>query len=226
MSFRLLAVICLSFFSTFSLASKSINYKVTITNITRGQTFTPQLLVTHNAKVQLFQLGQPAGDNLELLAEAGATQPFTDYLLGLGNRVGEVKTIGGLLAPGDSVSTRITAGHRQGFISMGAMLIPTNDTFVGANRVRLPRQGERSVFLRAYDAGTELNDQNCANMPGPRCGGEDFSAGPNDTDEGYVYVGNGFHSLGDVDGEGNEILGPLVYDWNNPVAIMTIKRIY
>jgi hypothetical protein len=28
-----------------------------------------------------------------------------------------------------------------------------------------------------------------------------------------------------MDKKGNEILGPLVYDWRNPVALVTIKRI-
>ena len=35
-------------------------YEVTVTNITPGQTFTPQMVVTHAADISLFQLGEPA----------------------------------------------------------------------------------------------------------------------------------------------------------------------
>jgi len=199
-------------------------YEVTITNITRGQTFTPQMVVTHNPDVQLFELGSPASSELEVLVEAGDTGPATELLSNL-PEVSEVKTIPGLLGPGESISTTITTNiFRHPVISMAAMLIPTNDTFVALNSVPLPRRGTISRHLKAYDAGTELNDQNCANMPGPRCGGEGSSAF-SETDEGYVYIGNGFHEIGDNDVAGNEILGPLVYDWRNPVAKITIRRI-
>ena len=40
-------------------------YEVTITNLTPGQSFTPQLVATHSRKVSLFELGQPAGEALE-----------------------------------------------------------------------------------------------------------------------------------------------------------------
>ncbi len=222
----LIAVFCLTATGLAAADSyRPINtYKVTITNITRAQTFTPQLVVTHNKKVRLFELGKPASAALATLAESGDTQPLTDVLAGAGRKVGDVKTISGLLLPGKSVSTTITANpYRQPFISLAAMLIPTNDTFVALNTIRLPYL-RKTVMAPAYDAGSELNDQNCLNMPGPRCGGAGDSA-PADTDEGYVYIGNGFHELGDVDEAGNEILGPLTYDWRNPVAKITIQRI-
>ncbi len=183
-----------SVISVFFLAASSLavadyypstaTYEVTITNITRGQTFTPQLVVAHSRKVQLFDLGEPASDELATLAESGNTQPLTDVLLNAGNKVGEVKTVDGLLLPGKSVTTTITTNPRkQFFISLAAMLIPTNDTFVSLNKVRLPFYGKKTVMALAYDAGSELNDQNCLNIPGPRCGGAGDSA-PADTDEG------------------------------------------
>jgi hypothetical protein len=67
-----------------------------------------------------------------------------------------------------------------------------------------------------------VNDQNCANIPGPRCGGEGTSPAPQPSDEGFVHVGNGFHDLGDAPG----VLAPAHYDWNNPVAIVTIRRVH
>lgn len=229
MLFRTAAFILLSILSSFALADKNryeLTYEVTITNITRGQTFTPQLVATHSRQVSLFEVGDLASEPLAILAEGGNTQPLSDWLISQGKDVGEVKTIPGLLGPGESVSTIITANpYRRSFISMAAMLIPTNDTFVAVNGIKLPLRGKKTRLLSAYDAGTEFNDQNCANIPGPRCGGEGVSE-PSDSDEGYIYIGNGFHDLGTVDEEGNEILKPSVYDWRNSVAKITVQRVY
>jgi hypothetical protein len=112
MLLRVVMIGLLSIVSSFALADKKryeFTYEITITNITRGQTFTPQLVVTHSNNVALFDVGDLASEPLALLAEGGDTQPFTDLLLTLGQDVGEVKTIPGLLGPGESISTKITA---------------------------------------------------------------------------------------------------------------------
>lgn len=199
-------------------------YEVSITNITPGQTFTPQLVTTHSRQLALYTLGAPASDELATLAESGNTAPMTELLLSTGNLVGEAKTIGGLLGPGETATVQVKATRRTKRLSIGAMLIPTNDTFVGADSLNLPRWGSKTYYLQAFDAGTEFNDQNCANIPGPRCGGEPDSA-PADTDEGFVHVSNGFHELGLSDDEGNEILGPATYSWLNPVAKVVVTRV-
>ena len=197
-------------------------YEVTITNLTPGQTFTPQLVATHSAKLALFELGQPAGEALEILAEGGDTVPLTNVLLASPYDVADVQTVPGLLGPGQSVTVVVEGTRFERYLSLAAMLIPTNDTFVAIDSVRLPRY-RRAVTALAYDAGTEANDQNCLNMPGPRCGGEGHSPGPNDGDEGFVHVSNGFHSLPAADS--GEVLGPQVYDWRNPVARVEVRRI-
>ncbi len=199
-------------------------YEVTITNLTRGQTFTPQLVTTHKRSVRLFQGGEPASLGLEILAEDGDTTMLSQELAAQGGVVGAIETIPGLLGPGQSASITISSSRQHRFLSVAAMLIPTNDAFMSVMRMRLPNRGSVSRIARAYDAGTELNDQNCLNIPGPRCGGEGHSPGPNVGDEGYVHIGNGFHQLPPaVDGE---VLGPLVYDWRNPVARVVVRRIY
>ncbi len=199
-------------------------YKVTITNLTPGQTFTPQLLATHSKRISLFAVGEPASAGLEVLAEAGGTDGVTTQLLSQPDQVSDVATVPGLLAPGASVSYEVSAANHHRFLSMAAMLIPTNDTFVAVDRLRLPRRGSPSTIALAYDAGTEANDQNCLNIPGPRCGGAGHSPGPNPGDEGLVTVSNGFHALPSAS-EG-EVLGPQVYDWRNPVARIVVRRIY
>lgn len=202
-------------------AVAQVDYEVTITNITPGQTFTPQLVVTHPGDAIIFRLGEPASPELEMLAESGATAPLTEALSAVAM---DITTIPGLLGPGEQASVVVSGNPGRGFISVAAMLIPTNDTFVAMNRMKLPRSGAVQQMVPAYDAGTEYNDQNCANIPGPVCGGEGNSPGPNDTDEGFVHIGNGMHELGDEDEMGNPIIDPKTYDWRNSVARITVRR--
>ncbi len=219
-----LAFLLCAFGATNALADQQV-YEVSVTNITKGQTFTPILVVAHRPDVHLFELGQPAGSELEVMAEAGNIAPLEALLTTMQGDVGDTNTNGALLGPGETVVIPITADGRFRRFSVAGMLIPTNDTFVALDGVALPQGFSSLQFLAvAYDAGTEENDQNCANIPGPRCGGEGLSA-PAAGDEGHIHVSNGFHDLGDSDGAGNEVLGPLTYDWRNPVAKITVRRV-
>ena len=75
--------------------------------------------------------------------------------------------------------------------------------------------GKRTFYANGYDAGSEMNDELCVNIPGPRCGGDgEFKAL---SGEGYVHISPGIQGIGD--------LSSAVYDWRNPVAVVTIQRI-
>ncbi|NOQ65438.1 MAG: hypothetical protein GQ582_13085 [Methyloprofundus sp.] len=205
-------------------AEEMMRYEVSLTNITKGQAFTPQLIATHDDSVRLFTFGQPASEPLEMLAEAGDTTLLTELIMTVPDKVGYVMTVPGLLEPGKTVTVEIKGHPKHHQLTFAAMLLPTNDTFVALQGMSLPTQGSVSYFALAYDAGTEANDQNCAHIPGPYCGGEAHSMA-SDRDEGFVYISNGFHDLGEMDAEGNEILGTKLYDWRDSVAYVTIKRI-
>lgn len=208
--------------SSTAVMAQTVDYEVTITNLTPGQTFTPQLVVTHSNDFRLFTLGDPASEALEILAEGGDTSPVGDEAA---NFATDIQTIDGLLAPGETASIVVAGPAERGFFTVAAMMIPTNDTFIAANHVRLPEQGSLMRRLFAHDAGTEANDQNCNNIPGPRCGGEGYSPDVEDGDEGFVHISNGFHDLGDIADDGGELLGPRAYDWRNSVARVVVRRI-
>jgi hypothetical protein len=200
-------------------------WQVEITNVTPAQLFTPILAATHYGSVDMFEPGAPASEALEAIAEGGDIGPMTQILELAGRQVGDIETNGALLAPSESV-TLMLKGRPGQRLSLAGMLLPTNDTFVGVDSVFLPAYGELVVHALAYDAGTEANDQSCAHIPGgANCAGEAISA-PAATDEGFVAVSNGIHNLGTVDGMGYEIIQPAHYDWNNPVAIVKITRVY
>ena len=98
-----------------------------------------------------------------------------------------------------------------------AMLIPTNDAFFALNAVELPQKGTDTYFSVAYDAGSELNDEQCAHIPGPAtvCSGEGVSVGQG---EGFVHIHPGIHGIADLAAD--------IYDWRNPVAQITVTRIF
>ncbi len=192
------------------------SYEVTVTNIS-ATTFTPLLVVAHKKDISLFETGTPASDELALLAEGGATGPFAELLGTLPELVGDVESTEGLLGPGQSVTVRLDTAFEFDHISVAAMLLPTNDSFVGLNTVRAPRFRWQTLNFTAigYDAGSEPNDELCANIPGPQCGGEGPS--PDAGGEGYVRVSPGIH--GEADLKASD------YDWRNPVARVKIERV-
>jgi hypothetical protein len=207
--------------STTALAQATAQYTVTITNVTPGQTFTPQLVMTHSDDFRLFFLGTPASEALEILAEGGDTAPLMEAA---GDQATEATTISGLLGPGQTTSVEVSGIPGKDFLSVTAMLIPTNDTFIGHDRIRLPRKGSVQTLAGALDAGTEANTQSCADIPGPRCGGMGYIGAPDENAEGIVHIGNGFHDLGEMDNNGAEVLGPVIYDWGNYVARIVVRR--
>jgi hypothetical protein len=192
-------------------------YEVTITNLTPGVSFTPLLVATHSRRVALFRAGQPASEALATLAESGDTAPLKAQLQQSGELLDAVAT-GGLLAPGASVKVRVQAGGRFSRVSIAAMLLPTNDGFVGLDNFDLPwwDTDPVTVTLTAYDAGSEPNDERCASIPGPHCGGVGGSPGVGG--EGFVHVHSGIHGIAD--------LKVATYDWRNPVAQVTIRRVH
>ena len=213
-----LAGLATALLGTASVASdygRGITYDVTITNLTRGESFTPILMASHRAENHLlFNAGDPASVALAALAEGGDTVPLNDAL-DANPGVSSTTTSAGLLAPGASVTVQITARSARERISMAAMLIPTNDGFFSFQNLALP-QGRNSTvaFGPAYDAGNEPNDELCISIPGPVCGGTGGSPGAGG--EGYVHVHSGMHGIGDLE--------PAQYDWRNPVARVVITR--
>ena len=199
--------------------ASALDYEVTVTNLTRGQQFTPILVASHKAGVRLFELGTPASPQLKTLAEEGNVAPMTALLLGNPN-VRDVVNSGGLLDPGKSVTQRVSTLGSFDSVSVAAMLIPTNDGFFAVNDAEGPNgQDVITLFSPAYDAGTERNDETCASIPGPffiECGGPGGGGAPGGG-EGYVHIHAGIHGIGDLD--------PALRDWRNPVARITIRRV-
>lgn len=206
--------------STAILASSSVfagdlmSFEVTLTNITPGQPIAPMMVATHASGVSFFEEGQAPSVELASLAEAGNGRPMAAKLLATPGVSAAEVGVGGT-PPGHS-SSLVIKGKPGDRLSLGAMLGNTNDGFVGLEGVSLP-MGKQAVSYMApgYDAGTETNDELCATVPGPACGGAALS--PDDSGEGVVVIHNGIHGIGG--------LAASSQDWRNPVAKVVIKRI-
>jgi hypothetical protein len=195
-------------------------FEVTITNLTRGQQFTPILVASHKKGVRHFELGTPASSQLATLAEEGDTTPLANLLSGM-PEVKDVVTGTGLTDPGGSVTLTVKTRGRFNHLSIAAMLIPTNDGFFALNEVK-GQKGRHvlTLFSPTYDAGSERNDELCASIPGPfftECKGPGGGAKVEGGEEGYVHIHAGIHGIGDLAADER--------DWRNPVAKITIRRI-
>lgn len=200
--------------------SPAAYFEVTITNLTRGQQFTPILVASHKAGIKLFELGKAASPGLQIVAEEGNVDPLTDALRAMPG-VLDVANSGALLNPGATAKVRVRTQGAFDRVSLASMLIPTNDGFLTLNGVRIPRgSGSQTFTSVAYDAGSERNDELCVSIPGPffiECGGPGGGTAPAGGEEGYVHVHAGIHGIGD--------LSAAERDWRNPVASIRVRRL-
>ena len=186
------------------------HYEVTVTNITKGLTFTPTMVASTRNGDRFFAAGHGASMALETIAETGISAPLAASLDAY-----DVASLG-FIGPGGSDTVVVATSGAYQSVSIASMLIPTNDTFFALNGAKGPSGNKTISFsVVAYDAGTELNDELCVNLPGPGCGGD---PGPvSNNGEGYIYISNGIRGVGDLDAD--------LLDFNNPVARITITRI-
>lgn len=197
-------------------AQRTFEYTVKVTNITKGISFTPVLSVAHNHNVRLFNVGEEASPEVIRIAEGGDIAPLQDQL-NADDGVSATAHSEGLLNPGESVEITLSSTNAFPRLSLISMALPTNDTLVSLLNARLPHYPGFTLthFMRAYDGGSEVNSELCADIPGPRCGGEPFSE--DDQGEGYIYPSPGIHGEGD--------LSRAAYQWADRVAIVEITRV-
>jgi len=206
--------------------------EVTVTNLTQGLYYTPLIISAHNADMSLYTLGQAASPELQMMAEGGNISGLS-ALLSTANADISENPAAGLLAPAMSTTAMLSTTDGNNYLSLTAMLLPTNDGFVGLNGWKIPAEAGTYTFtLNAYDAGTEANDEiiNGGGAPGtpgiPAAPGGDAGTGgtgvTSTESNSTVHVHRG--SLGDDNLTGGKSdLSNTVHRWLNPVARVTVK---
>lgn len=219
------------------LASSSYAQKITVTvqNLTHGSHFTPLLVAAHKGGTHLFKAGGSASSSLQAMAEGGDISGLATDAHSVDATIVE-NPAGGLLAPGASTTTTVinTDNTDNHYLSLVAMVLPSNDGFVGVDSWKIPSSpGTYMMPGLAYDAGTEANDEllGAANpgapghagipaAPSGSAGTGGTGAASADTNQ-MVHVHRGV--LGDTDSSGgNSDLDSRVHRWLNPVARITV----
>ncbi len=207
---------------------------VEITNLTHSIYFTPLLVSTHDSSTHLFEAGQAATTELQAMAEGGDIAGLVTATTAVG-AVNAENPAGGLLIPSAQTQVSDLDTGSNTHLSIVAMLLPTNDGFVGLNGWEIPQEaGSYTVYLNGYDAGTEVNNElvNGGGAPGvlgipinPGANGGSGGTGITTTEANttvHIHRGN----VGDTDLSGGvSDVDSRIHRWLNPVAkvVVTVK---
>lgn len=219
-------------------AEVPFTYEVTISNLTSGQPLTPPAVATHRGDVDVFAVGSAASPGVQQIAENGNPSVLIDALAVTPGVSQALVTATGPLVPAgtpgaamfdDSVTFTITAGPGARFLSYVSMLICTNDGFTGANRLKLPSAVGSSVSVSTlgYDAGTEINTEDFADIV-PPCQGligvTSGEPGTGTTNPALAEGGVIHHHEGIL---GGADLVPAIHGWDvdEPVATIEVTRV-
>jgi hypothetical protein len=112
-------------------------------------------------------------------------------------------------------------------LSWASMLICTNDGFTGVNSLSLPKKAGDSVtaLTAGYDAGTELNTEDFADIVPPCQGLIGVSSGEPGTGDSNPALAEGglIHHHPGIRG-GADLL-PAIHGWTDPVARIDVTAI-
>ena len=202
-------------------------FEITLTNLTTGepgaggQVLSPPIFVTHAAGIDLAPVGEAASPALVALAENGDASGLVALAAAAGanSMVAE-----GVVPPGGSVTVTVTADMINSSLSVGSMLVSTNDAFIAATDVALFDEDgapvSASLDLNAYDAGSEDNTEMASDIPGPL--GLDEATDPPMSNErvptegGVIAAHEGIQGGADV-GE--------AFAWEEPTAMLMITPV-
>lgn len=210
-------------------------YRVTVTNLTRGQPFTPPAVALHEPTVAVFSVGAPANEAVQQLAENGNLDPLVSLI----QETDEIRaaSVGSapLVPAADPGETgnpyyetfEIEADESATHLTFLSMLVATNDGFVGLDTVELPSEVNASWTLHAdgYDAGTEQNTEDFDDIVPPAqtlISGEDAEGGTTESDPDLAED-EVIRPHPGIAGDGD--LSPEVYGWDEPAAAVHVERI-
>ena len=199
---------------------QNVTYSITIENLTSGQPFTPPVVAAHTSGMDVFEVGQAASAEVQAIAENGNNDPLV-ALLGGSAAVLDSATGTAPVKPGESATLTVEAPAGS-LLSVVFMLICTNDGFSGVDSMTLPASGSESVNANAYDAGTENNTEDFADIV-PPCqaliGVSSDDAGTGDSNPalaqgGVITAHSGI--------QGGTDLTVADHGWTDPVARITV----
>lgn len=221
--------------STASMQGGSRQYRVTVTNLTTGQPFTPPAVALHRPDVEVFAVGDVANTPTQQLAENGNLGPLVELIQETNSIRAAAVGASPLVPrsdPGDIglpyySTLHLAADASASHLTFASMLIATNDGFTGLDTVPLPddENESRTYLAAAYDAGTERNTERFEDLVPPADElilGEAVAEGATESDPALAEHNSirphpGIRGVGDLD--------PEVYGWDGPVAAVQVERL-
>lgn len=211
-------------------------YRVTVRVLMGGQPLTPPLVVTHDGSFDLFEVGQIASVGVKEVAENGNVPALASAVAQSGG-VDRVKTGSRPIVPSglpgsamfaDTQTLIFRASPDAEYLSFVSMLICTNDGITGVNGLHLPDEvGETvRVGMAGYDAGTEINTEDFADIVPPCQGLVGVSTGEagSGVSNPALFENGVIHHHGGVDG-GADLTDIHDWDVDRPVARIVVTRI-
>lgn len=206
--------------------------EITVTNLTKALYFTPIITAAHTPETNIFSVATAASPELQAMAEGGDISGLESILTNASaNMIANPE--GGLLAPAMSTTYDLTNTETNTHLSLGAMILPSNDGFVGVDSWMIPTEaGTYTMYLNAYDAGTEANNElvvegggapGVAGIPAEPGGNAGMNGTGIATTESNTMVHIHSGTIGDDMSEGGKSdLDNRIHRWLNPVAKLTV----
>ena len=204
-------------------------WHVKVTNLTEQQPMSPPVWAVHDKRLDIWSTGQLASSAVLPIVEDAVNGPMLTYL-GSNSHVrgfaAETGDPAGPIGPGLSREFDVSSNGGDRYLSMLWMLVRTNDAFTGLDSYALDRgkrrrRGRKSgataprtrtIEVRAYDACTENNNQDCDFIPGPPC----LHPGVRDATAFPIAPHPGITAPSDIE--------TFAWDTSQPVARVEITR--
>lgn len=210
-------------------------YEITLTNLTPTQWFTPPVVAIHTTQADVYSRGAAASFGVKEIAENGNVSPLVEALTGAPGvtSVGVGVSLSGPppLGPGSTTKLTLAGQGARDRLSLVAMLICTNDGFAGIDTINIPNKvgQSRTAYARDFDAGTEINTEDLADIV-PPCQGlngvaDDNGApgtgasNPSLAENGVIRAHKGVREVADLTWESHG------WDTHAPVLKLTVTRV-
>ncbi len=195
-------------------------FEITVSNLTTAQPLSPAAVIHHRADYHVYQVGSPASQAVERLAEGGdngalLAESAADPAVFV-RRSGSAAIV-----PGGNETFTISHTAADPRLTVMAMLVNSNDGFAAVDGIDLSgiaNGGQAVYYGRAYDAGTEANSETASTVPGQ--GGEGFNVARDDRDRIALHAG----VVSQDDGLATSSLS-VQHRFDNPVIEVRVRRI-
>jgi len=161
-------------------------YDVRIINLTNAQPMSPAAIMFHRSGFNSFIDGETATPALELMAEGGDNADVLSDAQAATQHIVTGSNAAPIGPQSESPAVLLTIPETEVadlHVSVVSMFVHTNDAFTGVNAMNISDLAvgdTKTIAGPVWDAGTELNTETAATIPGPAFSGEGFNVARDD----------------------------------------------